>query len=115
MPILPRTGRWPRRLPDTEEAYYYVDNRNTASDKMDRSGPFVGTFIPTGGDLQIPSSGSSEPILVTIDARVWLPITSGAKQRSVLTNVQSNVAYGVVYAPRWGDMVECFVVRRSPS
>jgi hypothetical protein len=116
MPIPPNSQRLPRRVPGTEEGSFYVDSRNMSSEKMDHRGPFIGTLIPVSGQVQVPNSSTSGDVtLVAFDARLWLPITSGAKARSVVTNVASNVSYSVVYAPQWGDQVECFVVRRTPS
>jgi hypothetical protein len=116
MPRTPSTSRWPRRKPATQEGYFFVDNRNPTSDAFDRRGPYAGTIIPAGGQLQVPSTNTrGEPIMVFVDARLWLPLESNVMARSVLTNISLNTSYTVVYAPRWGDQIECFLKRRSPS
>jgi hypothetical protein len=118
MAVLPSKGRWPRRIPDTNQGYYYVDNRNlSAGDKSDRRGPFVCDYIPSNGQLQMPSgtARSGDPIMVVIDARIWVPLESGVKARSILTNVANNVSFTVVYAKRWPDRIEALVTRRTPS
>ena len=117
MAIPPSNGRWPRRLPDAQQGYFYVDNRNLASgDKFDRRGPYIGDIVPADGELQVPqSSKTGADIMVTIDARIWLPVESGVTARSIITNVATNVSYSVVYVPRWTPKIEAFVVRQTPS
>lgn len=112
----PTTGRWPRRLPGTDEGYYFVDNRNAATDKYDRRGPYLGSFVPADGQLQVPSSSKSgDAIMVMVDAHIWLPLSSDVKARSILTNVASNVGYSVLFAGRQGERIEALVQRRAPS
>src|SRR5580692_3453660 len=105
MAIMPSSGRWPRRTPDTEQAYFYVDNRNPTTDQFDRVGPYIGNLIPANGQLQVPSSMSKngEAIMTIVDARLWLPLESGVKTRSIVTNVLTNASFTVVYVQRWSD------------
>jgi hypothetical protein len=115
MPRVPSSSRWPQRLAATQQASYFVDNRNPTTDKLDRVGPYLAEIIPTSGDLQVPSTDKSgNPIMVNIDARLWLPAESGAASRSIVTNILTNAAFAVVYVQPWDDRLECFVVRRTP-
>jgi hypothetical protein len=110
---IPSTSRWPRRVPGTQQSSYFVDNRNPATDNIDRVGPYIGNVIPSSGDLQVPSTDKSgNPIMVNIDARLWLPIECGAAARSIVTNVLTNASFAVIYVQPWDDQLECFVVRR---
>ena len=117
MSIVPSNSRWPQRIPDAQQGYFYVDNRNLgAGDKFDRRGPYRCDLIPADGQLQVPqTSKSGDVTMVMVDARIWLPVESGAAARSVITNVTTNVSYSVVYVPRWSPRIEAFVVRRTPS
>ncbi|HEX3456649.1 MAG TPA: hypothetical protein VHR97_01725 [Candidatus Baltobacteraceae bacterium] len=117
MPIPPNSGRWPRRLPDTNSGEYYVDNRNPASgDKYDRRGPYVVDYVPGDGQLQVPTTTKSgDATMVLVDAHIWLPVESGVKARSIIIHVPSGAAFTVLFASRQGGRIEALVQRRSPS
>lgn len=115
MPKMPSTSRWPRRVADPEQGYFYVDNRDPATDLYDHTGPYVGTITPASGQVQVPGTNAQgNSILVFIDARIWLPLESNVAARSVITNVMTNESFSVIYAQRWQDQIQCSVVRRAP-
>lgn len=116
MPVMPTNGHFPRRTPETNEASFYVANRDPATEKMTRCGPYLASFTPTSGTLQVPATDSrGNAITVNVDGRIWLPIVSGAKARSIVTNVGTGIAFTVIYVQRWATQIEAFVKRVTPS
>lgn len=85
---------------------FYVSLKNTIG-SYDKRGPFMGSFIPTNGALQISKGGA----MVSVDARLRLPLVSGVRPGSIVRDLTTNLAYEVEDAKTWADHIEVFVNR----
>ena len=110
-PIPPNTGKRPTTVGSTQQGHFYVDTPNKAG-VQDRRGPYFCRRIPVGGMLQIPRDGSTQ--MVMVDERMYLPLDSGAKEKSVVTEIRSGQKFSVVHAARWPDEIEAYIVRVNP-
>ena len=76
-------------------------------------GPYLAVRIPTSGSLQV--IGDTAGQIVQIDERVYLPLASNVRVRSLLTDVVSGVSWEVVEVKAWPEHIECFVRRQAPD
>ena len=110
--IPPNTAKFPPSVGATQQGYFYVDTPNKAG-TYDRSGPYYCRRIPVGGQLPITKDGT--PQMVLIDERAYFPPASGAKAKSIVTEVRTGTRFSIVHTARWPDEIEAYLVRVSPS
>lgn len=106
MPLPPSTTSFPPNNIAPERRSYRVNNRLPGGG-MSIRGPYLCTRVPVSGSLQMTQPGTAQ--MVMIEERVYLPLDSGCKARSVLVDVQSNVAWEVIFVRRLRDHIEAFV------
>lgn len=84
-----------------------VSVANMTNGKYQQRGPFMATFVPVDGMVQLPNYAE----LVQVDARIRLPLESAARARAIVTDLASNTTYFVLFARTFVDCIEVSVRR----